>query len=151
MTGLRLECVVDDLSSFVAGCRLDDDARVLPRYEGGARRMLWCSAVAPGCENGLRLRVFGGKGGLEWLQAELDMLHLAPMSQTTRRRTRGMPGLAEATGRAKRIPADHLEGYLEAFAQIYSDAASLIRCWLAGMPSGDECLLPPGILAACAT
>ncbi|WP_419729703.1 Gfo/Idh/MocA family protein [Lichenicola sp.] len=145
VTGLRLESVAADLSSFVPGRRLDDDARMLLRYEGGARGMLWCSQVAPGCENGLRLRVFGDKGGLEWLQAEPNVLHFSPLGQPTRRLTRGMPGLSEAAANATRIPAGHPEGYLEAFAQIYTDAAALLRSWLAGTPSGDAGALLPGI------
>jgi len=143
VTGLRLESVAADISTFVPGRRLDDDARMLLRYEGGARGMLWCSQVAPGYENGLRLRVIGDKGGLDWLQAEPDVLHLAVLGQPTRHLTRGMPGLSEWAKSATRIPAGHPEGYLEAFAQIYTDAAGLLWSWLESTPPGaDEALLP---------
>lgn len=145
VTGLRLDSVAADLSTFVPGRRLDDDARMLLRYEGGARGMLWCSQVAPGNENGLRLRVMGDKGGLDWLQAEPNVLHLSPLGEPTRRLTRGMPDLSDWAKSATRIPAGHPEGYLEAFAQIYTDAAGLLWRWLESTPPGAVEALLPGI------
>ena len=66
VSGLALEELCADMQSFVEGRRLDDNAHVMLRFEGGARGMLWSSQVAPGNENALRLRVYGDKGGLEW-------------------------------------------------------------------------------------
>lgn len=145
VTGLRLESVAADLSTFVPGRRLDDDARMLLRYEGGARGMLWCSQVAPGFENGLRLRVIGDKGSLDWLQAEPNVLHLALLGQPVRRLTRGMPDLSASASHATRIPSGHPEGYLEAFAQIYTDAAALLWNRLENTPAGADAMLLPGI------
>ena len=79
VTGLRLESLAADLQHFVPGRRLDDNANVLLRYEGGARGMLWCSQVATGNENALRLRVYGEKGGLEWEQEEPNKLWFTPL------------------------------------------------------------------------
>ena len=143
VTGLRLESVAADLSSFVPGRRLDDDARMLLRFEGGVRGMLWCSQVAPGHENGLRLRVYGDKGGLEWIQAEPNAMRHTRYGEPTRILTRGMTGSSDIAMRAVRIPAGHPEGYLEAFAQIYSDAADLLQAWREGRsPPADTALLP---------
>ena len=145
VTGLRLDSLAADLSSFVPGRRLDDDARMLLRFEGGVRGMLWCSQVAPGNENGLRLRVYGDKGGLEWVQAEPNAMRFARHGEPVRILTRGMAGLSQAATSAARIPAGHPEGYLEAFAQIYSDAAELLHAWREGRPPPDDARLLPGI------
>ncbi len=145
VTGLRLLEVAADLSRFVPGRRLDDDARMLLRYEGGARGMLWCSQVAIGHENGLRLRVYGETGALEWVQAEPNTLRLSRLSEPTRLLTRGMAGLSDAAGQATRIPAGHPEGYLEAFAQLYDDAAALLHAHRDGASTSGVATLLPGI------
>jgi predicted dehydrogenase len=123
VTGLRAEALAADIQSFVPGRRVDDNAHVLLRFEGGARGMLWCSQVAPGNENALRLRVFGGAGGLEWGQEDPNHLWHTPHGEPKRLLTRGGAGFQ---GQA-RTPAGHPEGYLEGFATIYADAADLIQ------------------------
>ncbi|MCK0168362.1 Gfo/Idh/MocA family oxidoreductase [Jannaschia sp. S6380] len=124
VTGLRVESLGADLQTFVDGRRLDDNVHVLLRYEGGARGMLWSSQVAPGNENALRLRVYGESGGLEWAQEDPNHLWFTPHGQPKRLLTRGGAGFTEETG--SRIPPGHPEGYLEGFANIYSQAADLI-------------------------
>ena len=136
VTGLRVSELLADLSSFVPGRHLDDDARMLLRFDGGARGALWCSQVAPGHENGLRLRVLGDRGGLEWAQEHPNQLRVTALGEAPRLLSRGTDGLSEAASRATRVPAGHPEGYLEGFAQIYADAADL----LAG--AGDGHILP---------
>ncbi len=127
VTGLRLEALAADLDSFVEGRRVDDNAHVLMRFEGGAKGMLWSSQVAPGNENALRLRVYGTKGGLEWAQEEPNSLMFTPFGAPPRRLTRGNAGAGDAANRVTRIPPGHPEGYLEGFATIYSEAALAIR------------------------
>jgi predicted dehydrogenase len=78
VSGLEVERVAADLTSFVAGRALDDDARMLLRLSGGARGALWCSQVAPGNENALRLRVYGERAGLEWRQEQPNALLFSP-------------------------------------------------------------------------
>lgn len=134
VTGLEAEALCADLTAFVPSRRLDDDARVLLRYAGGARGMLWASQVAVGCENGLRLRVFGEKGGLEWAQESPDALFFTPKGEPTRRITRGGAGAGPAASRVTRTAFGHPEGYLEAFATIYAEAARLIRARQGGTP-----------------
>lgn len=127
VTGLRVEALAADLDSFVPGRRLDDNAHVMLRLSGGAKGLFWASQVAPGNENGLRLRVYGEAGGLAWSQEEPNVLWHAPLGEPPRRLTRGGPGLAPEAMRVTRIPSGHPEGYLEAFATLYAEAAELIE------------------------
>jgi predicted dehydrogenase len=127
VTGLTLESLAADLDSFVKGRRLDDNAHVMLRFNGGAKGMLWCSQVAPGNENGLRLRVYGSKGGLEWSQENPNLLWFTPFGEPKRLITRNGAGAGAAAGRVSRIPSGHPEGYLEAFATIYTEAAHAIH------------------------
>lgn len=127
VTGLRCEALAADLTAFVEGRALDDNAHMLLRFAGGARGMLWASQVAPGNENGLKLRVYGEKGGLEWRQEQPNQLRHAPFGEPPREIARGSHGAGPEAAHATRIPSGHPEGYLEAFAQIYRDAADLIE------------------------
>ncbi len=127
VTGLTLESLAADLDSFVPGRRLDDNAHVMLRFAGGAKGMLWCSQVAPGNENALRLRVFGTKGGIEWAQEDPNRLWFTPFGEQKRLITRGGAGVGDAATRVTRVPGGHPEGYLEAFATIYSEAANAIQ------------------------
>jgi len=137
VTGLRIESLAADLSSFVPGRRVDDNANVMLRLEGGARGQLWASQVAVGNENGLRLRVHGAKGGLEWDQEAPDRLWFTPFGEAKRLLTRGSAGAGHAAGRLTRVPAGHPEGYIEGFANIYAEAARAIRAHQAGTKAPD--------------
>ncbi|WP_375262068.1 Gfo/Idh/MocA family protein [Palleronia sp.] len=127
VTGLTGAELAADLHSFGAGRQLDDNAHVMLRYEGGARGMLWCSQVAPGNENGLRLRVLGDKGGIEWAQETPNEMWFTPHGEATRRITRMGAGATDGANAVSRIPPGHPEGYFEAFANIYTEAAHAIR------------------------
>lgn len=124
ITGLRLESLAAQLSSFVPGRAVDDDVQVLLRYQGGARGMLWASQVAPGCANELRIRVYGSAGGIEWAQQQPNELYWTPLGEPTRIVTRGSAAMNAAGARVSRIPAGHTEGYIDAFAALYSEIAS---------------------------
>lgn len=126
VSGLSLAELSADLQSFVPGRRVDDNGHVLLRFTSGARGMLWCSQVASGCENGLRLRVYGTKAGIEWDQENPNYLWVTPFGAPRYRLTRGGAGTGAAAGRMTRIPAGHPEGYLEGFANIYAEAARAI-------------------------
>ncbi len=127
VTGLELDQLAADLTAFVPGRLLDDNAHVMLRFKGGAKGMLWASQVAPGNENALKLRVYGTKGGLEWAQEDPNYLWYTPFGEPKRLITRGGAGAGEAAGRVSRIPPGHPEGYLEGFANIYAEAARAIR------------------------
>ena len=126
VSGLTLDTLAADLTAFVPGRRVDDNAHVMLRYKGGARGMLWCSQVAPGNENALRLRVYGSKGGLEWAQEDPNYLWFTPLGQPKRLITRGGAGAGPQAARMTRVPPGHPEGYLEGFANIYAEAARAI-------------------------
>ncbi len=142
VTGLRVEALAADLSSFVPGRRLDDNAHVLLRLAGGARGQLWASQVAVGNENGLRLRVHGTEGGLAWDQEEPNRLWVTPLGQPKRLLTRGSAEAGAAAHRLTRVPAGHPEGYIEAFANLYAEAARAIRARQAGRAAPDEVHVP---------
>ncbi|MGC0054881.1 Gfo/Idh/MocA family protein [Brucella pituitosa] len=127
VTGLTLDSLAADLDSFVPDRRLDDNAHVMLRFAGGAKGMLWCSQVAPGNENALRLRVYGTKGGIEWAQEDPNRLWFTPFGEQKRLITRGGSGVGDAATRVTRVPGGHPEGYLEAFATIYVEAANAIQ------------------------
>lgn len=142
VTGLKVERLSADLSSFVEGRELDDNANMLLRFAGGAKGMLWASQVAVGNENGLSLRVYGDKGGLEWRQEEPNRLWFTPLGEPKRLLTRGGAGANAAAAAVSRIPAGHPEGYLEGFATIYAEAAELIHASDAGQAPPDGLALP---------
>lgn len=142
VTGLKLAELSADLQSFVAGRRVDDNGHVMMRFEGGARGLLWCSQVAPGNENALRLRVYGTKGGLEWAQEDPNYLWFTPFGQPKRLITRGGAGSGTAASRVSRIPPGHPEGYLEGFATIYAEAARAIRAAQAGVSAPADVVFP---------
>jgi predicted dehydrogenase len=143
VTGLTLDAVSADITTFVPGRRLDDNAHVMLRYTSGARGMLWCSQVAPGNENALRLRVFGSKAGLAFSQEQPNSLTFSPLGQPPRTITRGGNGSGSAAAFATRIPAGHPEGYLEGFAQLYRDVAEQISArWQGRAPDPMACTVP---------
>lgn len=127
VSGLETESLCADLDSFVKGRPVDDNAHVMLRFKGGAKGMIWSSQVAPGNENALKLRVYGTKGGLEWEQEHPNHLWFTPFGQPKRLITRGGAGSNDAAGRVTRVPPGHPEGYLEGFANIYTEAAAAIR------------------------
>jgi predicted dehydrogenase len=115
-----------ELHTFVEGRRLDDNAHMMLRFASGARGMLWCSQVAAGLENGLRIRIYGEKAGLEWHQENPNYLTLSPLGEPPRIIRRNGYGADEVSRAASRIPGGHPEGYLEGFAQLYTDVAEQI-------------------------
>jgi predicted dehydrogenase len=125
------------LHTFVPGRRVDDHVQAMLRYENGARGMLWASQVASGAENALRLRVYGTKAGLAFDQENPNELWFTPLGGAAERLTRGRVKSAIAA-HATRIPPGHPEGYLEAFAQLYQDAALQIEALDAGKEPPPE-------------
>jgi predicted dehydrogenase len=127
VTGLATVELCAELSTFVAGRRLDDNAQVMLRFAGGARGALWASQVAPGNENNLRLRVYGSRGGLEWRQEQPNQLLWSPFGEPVQVLARATGAAGADAARVTRLPAGHPEGYLEAFATLYGEIAQAIR------------------------
>ncbi|MDP1028445.1 Gfo/Idh/MocA family oxidoreductase [Sphingomonas sp. KR1UV-12] len=142
VSGLRVEAVSADLTTHVEGRRLDDDVSALLRFVGGARGTLKASQVAAGEENGLRLRVHGSRGGLEWSQMEPNTLTLRWLDRPAEVVRAGGPGLDPRTTALLRTPAGHPEGYIEAFANLYRafaakiDGAADDGRWFPGVADG---------------
>lgn len=132
--------LLSETTSFVDGRQLDDDASVLLHFDGGAKGLLFCTQVAAGEENGLKLRVYGEQGGLEWAQMEPNTLRITKHEGPATIYRTGVGDLDPITQAASRIPAGHPEGFLEAFANIYRGVAQAIRAH-AGEDLGDATLL----------
>lgn len=127
VSGQAVTSVCAELTSFVAGRRLDDDASMLLRLDGGARGTLVCSQVACGEENDLNLRIYGTDAGLEWRQLQPNTLIVKPAGGPWENHRSAAGYLGEASRAATRTPAGHPEGYLEAFANIYLDFIADVR------------------------
>ena len=127
ITGVEARALSAQLHTFVPGRRLDDNAHVLLRFAGGVQATLIASQVAPGNECGLRIRVYGEKAGLAWDQEHPNQLKLTPLGESARTLSRGEPGLMPSSQRVTRVPRGHPEGYLEAFANIYTEVAVAIE------------------------
>ena len=145
VTGLRVSEIAAELTTFVAGRLLEDNAHVLLRFAGGARGALWSSQVAPGNQNALKLRVYGERAGIAWEQEQPNVLRLARLGEPPQLLTRAGPGAGPAAAHATRIPAGHPEGYLEGFAQLYTDFAEQITARLARRDADPACLLVPTV------
>jgi predicted dehydrogenase len=147
VTGLELDEVSADLTTFMPGRRLDDNAHVLMRFVGGARGVLTASQVAVGNLNNLSLKIFGTKAGLEWAGETPEFLRFTPYGEPTRVLQRGGPGNTSEAKRGSRMPAGHPEGYVEGFANLYRDAAELISARRAGRACDPVALaLTPDVL-----
>ena len=127
VSGLAVEALSADLTVHVPGRRLDDDVAALLRFEGGARGVLKATQVAAGEENGLRLRVYGEKGGLEWSQMEPNTLVLRWLDRPAEVVRAAGPGLGALTTARLRTPSGHPEGYIEAFANLYRSFGRAVR------------------------
>jgi len=127
ITGLQIKELAADLSTFVEGRLLDDDANMLLRFEGGAKGVLHCSQISVGEENNLNIRVYGEKGGLEWHQKEPNTMLVKWLDQPMQVYRTGMGYLGAQAAAATRTPPAHPEGYLEAFATVYKNFAAALR------------------------
>ena len=142
VSGLAAQELSADLTTFVKGRALDDNVHVMLRFGNGARGMIWASQVAPGNENGLKIRVYGTKGGLEWTQADPNYLWYTPFGEPKRLITRGGAGSGPAAGRVTRVPPGHPEGYLEGFANVYTEVARAIKAKRAGKRADKDVAFP---------
>lgn len=135
ITGDQIEAVCADVSIFVPGRQLDDDANLLLRLKGGGKGVLTISQVATGHENDLRLRVYGTQGAVLWQEENPNVMEIYRPGQPRQVITRGHGEYLSASAtNSTRIPTGHPEGYLEAFANIYCGAVEAIRHHLDGEP-----------------
>ncbi|WP_283195128.1 Gfo/Idh/MocA family oxidoreductase [Rhizobium sp. AN80A] len=127
VSGQRVTELLADIASLVPGRRLDDNAHVLLRFENGARGTMIITQVAPGNDCGLRIRVYGTDGGIEWRQDDVNVLRYTPTDEAPRLLSKGNTGLLPESYLMTRVPKGHPEGYLEGFANVYSEVAVAIE------------------------
>lgn len=144
VSGQLPEALSAELHTFVPGRRVDDHVQVWMRYANGARGALVASQVASGEENRLVLRLYGSRASLVFSQEDPNHLWFTPLGGQAQRLTRGR-STSPAAIHATRVPAGHPEGYLEAFAQLYTDAALRIHAMQAGLPAPPETDDLPGV------
>jgi len=145
VSGLAVDQLSAELTTHVPGRRLDDDVAALLRFEGGARGVLKASQVAAGDENGLRLRIHGEKGGLDWSQMEPNTLTLRWLDRPAEIVRAGGPGLDALTTARLRTPAGHPEGYIEAFANLYRSFGRAVHAGITAPPARGKAGWFPGI------
>ncbi len=142
ITGLHLDSLCADLTTFVKGRKLDDDGNILLRFKGGAKGVLHASQISVGDENALNIRVYGTKAGLEWHQEHPNELIVKFPDKPRQIWRRGNGYDGAAASRVTRIPAGHPEGYLEAFGNIYRDAFRAIEAEVEGKPRPKDLDFP---------
>jgi predicted dehydrogenase len=136
ITGLEMEEICADLTIFVPGRKLEDDGNLLVHYQGGARGILYASQISVGEENNLRIRVYGTDASLEWHQENPNYLYVRYPDGPEKVYKRGNGYLAEITQHHSRIPFGHPEAFIEAFANIYLNAARTMAAKIAGEAPG---------------
>lgn len=137
ISGLEVESICADTTSFGSGYELEDDANLLVHYEGGARGIIYSSQISVGEENGLRVRIYGTEAGLDWRQENpnyLELLHADKPSQTYKR---GNDYLDPIVRHNSRLPFGHPEAFIEAFANIYLNAARTMAARVSGEEPGQ--------------
>ncbi|NUM75417.1 Gfo/Idh/MocA family oxidoreductase [candidate division KSB1 bacterium] len=137
ITGLEIDEICADLTTFVPGRKLDDDANTLVHYEGGARGIMYASQISIGEENGLRIRVYGTQAALEWRQEDPNYLHVRFGDKPEQIYKHGNSYLAPIAVHNSRLPFGHPEAFIEAFANIYRNAGRTIAAKIAGEKPGE--------------
>jgi predicted dehydrogenase len=132
ITGLRIQELCADFTTFIPGRKLEDDANMLIRYHGGAKGVLHCSQISCGEENNLNIRVYGTLGSLAWQQEHPNELKFIPKGEPARILRRGNGYVSEVAKKFTRLPFGHPEAFIEAFANIYLEAVAAIRAKLEG-------------------
>lgn len=127
-----------DTSTFLPDRTLDEDVNALLRLKNGGKGVFTISQVAPGEENGLKVRIYGSKGAVVWAQENPNYMSVYKIGEPRQTISRGSDYLSDEAGEVTRIPAGHPEGYLEAFANIYNGATEAIRAYIEEKPMKRE-------------
>ena len=136
ITGLEIESLCAEFTTFLPGRKLEDDANLLLRYKGGAKGVLHCSQISCGEENNLNIRIYGTKGSLAWQQEHPNELKFIPKGEPARILRRGNNYVSDAAKKFTRLPFGHPEAFIEAFANIYLEAVAAIRASIEGKRGG---------------
>lgn len=147
ITGLQIESLCAEFTTFIPGRKLEDDANLLLRYKGGAKGVLHCSQISCGEENNLNIRVYGTLGSLAWQQEHPNELKFIPKGEPARILRRGNDYVSPTAKKFTRLPFGHPEAFIEAFANIYLEAAAAIRASIAGKrATGDFPTVDDGVI-----
>jgi predicted dehydrogenase len=145
VTGLEVEALCADNTTFGSGYELEDDANLLVHYQGGARGIIYSSQISVGEENGLRLRVYGTDAGLSWRQEDPSYLRVMYVDRPEEVYKMGNDYLAPETKHNMRLPFGHPEAFIEAFANVYSNAIRTMSARAAGEEPDPLDLDFPGV------
>ena len=126
VTNLEIEEVCAEVKTLSPELSVDDNAFIILRMSNKARGMIWVSSSATGGENGLRIRVFGSQGAIDWLQDEPNILKFTELNKPVQLITRGSSMVSDFSLESSRVAAGHPEGFFEAFANIYTEFAEEI-------------------------
>jgi predicted dehydrogenase len=132
ITGLHIDELCAEFTSFIPGRKLEDDANLLIRYKGGAKGVLHCSQISCGEENNLNIRIYGTLGALTWQQEHPNELKFSPKGEPSRIIRRGNGYVSDVAKKFTRLPFGHPEAFIEAFANVYLEAIGAIRASIAG-------------------
>ncbi|MBM3294587.1 MAG: Gfo/Idh/MocA family oxidoreductase [Candidatus Aminicenantes bacterium] len=138
LTGLEIESVCARLDIFGEDRVLDDNASVMVNYRGGAKGLFWSSQIAVGHDNGMRVRIYGTKGSVEWAQEECNYVRVSFLDRPSARLSRGRDLFSPRAQALSRIPSGHPEGYFEAFANLYAAFLAALAKKKAGLPLTPE-------------
>jgi predicted dehydrogenase len=138
LTELNITSLCARLDTFVEGRILDDNASIMVEYDQGAKGLYWSSQIAVGHDNGLRVRIYGSKASLEWLQENPNYCRVSFLGKPTEIISRGRDPMNPLAEKASRVPAGHPEGYFEAFANIYSTFLSALSKKISGNPLSEQ-------------
>jgi len=127
VTNLEVKEISAEVNSLSPELSVDDNAFLILRMKNNARGSIWISSAATGGENGLKIRIYGNKGSVEWFQDEPNHLKFAELSQPTKIITRASNVVSDLSLKSSRLAAGHPEGFFEAFANIYTEFAEEIN------------------------
>jgi len=144
LTGMRIRSLCARLDTFVEGRALDDNASIMIEYDSGAKGLYWSSQIAVGHDNGLRVRIYGSKGSVQWCQENPNYAEVSYLGKPKVLLSRGRDDMYPHAQGYSRVPAGHPEGYFEAFANIYSTFCDALGKRLAGEPVTSEEMDYPG-------
>lgn len=137
ITGLEVEAICADTTSFGSGYELEDDANLLVHYEGGARGIIYASQISVGEENSLRVRVYGTEAGIDWQQEDPNYLKVIHVDKPSPVYKRGNDYVDPIVQHNSRLPFGHTEGFIDAFANIYRNVGRTIAAKIAGEEPGE--------------
>ncbi len=145
LTGLRIKSLCARLDMFGEGRVLDDNASVMVNYEGGAKGLYWSSQIAIGHDNGFKVRIYGTKGSVEWIQEHPNYARVSFLDRPSSVLSRGRDPMYPRAQGLSRLPSGHPEGYFECFANLYSTFITALGKKIAGEPLTPDDLDFPGV------